>query len=401
MLRLLIGRHFVKRFAFLLGYFALAIRVCAHEPFDLSSRMVLHEHDIELRLTMGPDVVRELLGNADYSAAEIKRSLITLGPENRVFHSPSLAGRLFEIHNATTTIVATGVSSLSEGLEVIFILNYPRPSAGRLKVHAVCYETIGVLKSGVFVVEDEVAGQLAGRLLSKESSRLSFTLPPATPAISAPALGGTPPALDSSNAPENGPASEHVMPEPALSFKAFFKLGVEHILAGIDHLLFLTALLLGVRKLTGMLGVITYFTVAHSVTLALAALNVVTFPSRVIEPLIALSIIVVGCDNLFRQRPDRDRWRLASGFGLIHGFGFASALRETGLAGVGHSIVVPLVSFNLGVETGQLMVAAILLPILILARGWGTWRSYGTPLVTSCVLAVSFYWLVQRIFSAQ
>jgi len=153
-----------------------------------------------------------------------------------------------------------------------------------------------------------------------------------------------------------------------------------------------------VRKPLEMLGVITCFTLAHSVTLALAALNVVNISARIVEPLIAISIIVVCIENFFRKDAATDRLWLAAGFGLIHGFGFASALRETGLGQTAGSIALPLFSFNLGVEAGQLAVATVVLPMLFLIRPWRPFARFGVPAVLMAVILVSGYWLVERTF---
>jgi hydrogenase/urease accessory protein HupE len=140
-------------------------------------------------------------------------------------------------------------------------------------------------------------------------------------------------------------------------------MGVEHILTGFDHIMFLLALMLRGGRLRSLLGIVTAFTVAHSITLSLAVLHVATLPSRVVEPLIALSIAYVALENmLFRRLPSR-RWAVSFGFGLVHGFGFAGALIELGLPR--RSLVEALVFFNVGVEAGQAMIIALLLPGLI------------------------------------
>src|SRR5439155_24930623 len=111
----------------------------------------------------------------------------------------------------------------------------------------------------------------------------------------------------------------------------FVKLGVEHILTGYDHLLFLAALLATARGIWSVVRIVTAFTLAHSVTLSLGALGIVTIPDRIIEPLIAATIVWVALENLFVAEPDRRRWIWSFGFGLVHGFGFASVLGELGL----------------------------------------------------------------------
>jgi hydrogenase/urease accessory protein HupE len=195
----------------------------------------------------------------------------------------------------------------------------------------------------------------------------------------------------------NLPAVSTVSLHDGHSFLEFLKLGVEHILTGYDHLLFLFGLMVVCRDLRSILTVITCFTVAHSITLALAALDVVRLPGRIVEPMIAASIAYVGIENLFRG--DSSKWRslIAFSFGLVHGLGFADALRELGIASGRFGIVVPLVGFNLGVEVGQLCVAAIVLPIL-----WNLRRnpSFVRRWVPGCSLAVAFagsYWMVERM----
>src|SRR5207244_148941 len=119
--------------------------------------------------------------------------------------------------------------------------------------------------------------------------------------------------------------------EAATSFANFLSLGVKHILTGYDHLLFLFGLLLVAGGFFSSLGIITSFTIAHSITLAVATLQVVQIPSRIVEPLIAASIVFVGIENLLRGDIPKARRMVPFGFGLIHGFGFASALREAGI----------------------------------------------------------------------
>ncbi len=175
----------------------------------------------------------------------------------------------------------------------------------------------------------------------------------------------------------------------------FFKLGMEHIFTGYDHLLFLLGLLVVCQNFRAIAVIITCFTVAHSITLGLAALDVVSIPPAVVEPLIAASIVYVGVENLLRRGEPRGRWLLTLCFGLIHGFGFASVLRELGLGG-GAGVAVPLVSFNLGVEAGQLAIAAVGLPILWGLRRWPWYVKHGAKVISVAVVAAGLYWLVER-----
>lgn len=176
---------------------------------------------------------------------------------------------------------------------------------------------------------------------------------------------------------------------------SFFMLGIEHILTGYDHLLFLLALLLPGGGLLSLVKIITAFTIAHSVTLTLAVLQVVTLPDRLIEAVIALSIACVAAENLFFKPMISRRWLVSFGFGLVHGFGFSSALRELGLPR--HGLLLSLFGFNAGVEVGQALVIVVCLPLLLLLRR----TRWASPAVATCslaVLAVGLVLFVERAF---
>jgi hypothetical protein len=184
---------------------------------------------------------------------------------------------------------------------------------------------------------------------------------------------------------------------PLPGFRAYARLGIEHILTGGDHLLFLLGLLVVCRRFRTVAGIVTCFTVAHSITLAVAALGVLTLPGRVVESLIAATIAFVGVENLIRGDEPRGRWLLTFAFGLLHGLGFASALEDIGLGANGTSIVGPLVAFNLGVEIGQLAVAAPLLFLLWQLRRVPFFARHGAKTVSLIVAGFGFVWLVQRL----
>jgi len=177
---------------------------------------------------------------------------------------------------------------------------------------------------------------------------------------------------------------------------SFFLMGVQHILLGWDHLLFLACLLLLGGSFWGLLKIVTAFTVAHSISLALAALDVVSLPPRLVESLIALSIAYVAAENIFfRDRAASKRWMIAFGFGLVHGFGFASVLREAGLPKAG--LIWSLLGFNLGVEAGQAMVVALTMPLL-LWLGKRAWEPRAVTALSGSVLAVGLVLFAQRAF---
>jgi hydrogenase/urease accessory protein HupE len=184
------------------------------------------------------------------------------------------------------------------------------------------------------------------------------------------------------------------------SFGNFLVLGVKHILTGYDHLLFLFGLLVVARGFISSLSIITSFTIAHSITLAGATLQVVQIPSRIVEPLIAASIVFVGIENLLRGDVLNARRMVTFGFGLIHGLGFASALREAGIGSGNSGIVLPLFSFNLGVELGQIMVAAAVLPIIWKLRENPMFIARWTPACSVAVVVLGSFWFVQRVWMA-
>jgi hydrogenase/urease accessory protein HupE len=182
------------------------------------------------------------------------------------------------------------------------------------------------------------------------------------------------------------------------SFADFLVLGVRHIWTGYDHLLFLLGLLIVTRNFVSSLKIITCFTLAHSITLAVATLSLVHLSSKVVEPLIAASIVYVGVENLLRGDDAKGRWLLAFGFGLIHGFGFASVLRDLGVGSNGSGITVPLVSFNLGVEVGQIAIAALVLPVIWKLRAWPVYLRVWVPACSGIVVLLGAWWFVQRVW---
>ena len=181
-----------------------------------------------------------------------------------------------------------------------------------------------------------------------------------------------------------------------LGVGSYIALGIEHVLTGYDHILFLLALLLAVGSVTQALAVVTAFTVSHSLTLGLAVLDVAQLPSTFVECAIAASVAFVAAENLLRARPQaRARWTFV--FGLLHGFGFASCLRDLGI-GSGLAAVRPLFGFNVGVELGQLGVVVLVLPLLLaLRRRSARYAGRVSLAVSSGVLLCGVIWLLQRL----
>jgi hypothetical protein len=180
-------------------------------------------------------------------------------------------------------------------------------------------------------------------------------------------------------------------------FGFYLSLGVEHIIGGIDHLLFLLALLALARGLWQTLTIVTAFTVAHSITLSLAALGLVHMPARIVEPLIAASIVWVAVENLVAPGGVGRRWLIAAAFGLVHGLGFASARIELDLSR--ETLVRALIGFNVGVELGQVAFVAVVMPPLAWASRPG--RLPRLPQILSAAVAVvGAVWLIERLLAA-
>jgi len=271
------------------------------------------------------------------------------------------------------------------------------------------------------------APQLA--VLSPGNGWHRFRLPP-LPASPVAASAGADLVRTPAPAPRSAPAPQAVLDagadtaaaddSPSSSFFGFVREGVHHILIGYDHILFLLSLLLpavwirsavtdprtGVTRtrwlpshnlrlaLTNVLKVVTAFTVAHSITLALSVLNIVNPPSRWVESIIAASVVLAALNNIWPLISEA-RWKLTFVFGLVHGFGFASALKDAGLAK--GALVGPLVGFNVGVEIGQLCIVALVLPVAWSLRGTRTYRGAfaGGSLA---IAAIAGLWFVQRAF---
>lgn len=206
-----------------------------------------------------------------------------------------------------------------------------------------------------------------------------------------------------------GPAADATGWRRAL---VFFGEGLHHIAAGADHLLFLaTLMLVAVWQRQGpawaprvaaratwleALRLVTAFTASHSVTLGLAAAGVLAPPSRWVESLIAVSVFVAALDNIRPFLPG-PRWAMAAVFGLVHGFGFAGPLQDLGLRG--GDLAWPLLGFNLGVEAGQLIVVALLLPLALAWRAKPAYRRWVVRPGSGLVAGLALLWTVERVFA--
>ncbi|HTT33182.1 MAG TPA: HupE/UreJ family protein [Methylomirabilota bacterium] len=178
----------------------------------------------------------------------------------------------------------------------------------------------------------------------------------------------------------------------------FVDLGFLHILDGIDHLLFLFCLVIPLRSLRALIPVVTAFTVAHSITLIASAYNLAPdflwFPP-LIETLIAASIVYMALENIAGVNALQRRWMIAFGFGLVHGFGFSFALRQS-LQFAGSHLLTSLLSFNIGVELGQLLVLVLLIPLLHLFFRFAVAERIGTIILSALVAHTGWHWMLDR-----
>jgi hypothetical protein len=178
----------------------------------------------------------------------------------------------------------------------------------------------------------------------------------------------------------------------------FVKLGFFHILDGTDHLLFLFCLVIPFRSLRKLIPVVTSFTVAHSITLIASAYNLAPdflwFPP-LIETLIAMSIVYMALENIVGGIGVQRRWMITFGFGLVHGFGFSFALRQT-LQFAGSHLLTSLLSFNIGVELGQLLVLVLLIPLLHAFFRYAVAERMGTIILSALVAHTGWHWMLDR-----
>ncbi|HKX12839.1 MAG TPA: HupE/UreJ family protein [bacterium] len=179
----------------------------------------------------------------------------------------------------------------------------------------------------------------------------------------------------------------------------FLKLGLEHILIGYDHILFVLTLIFGARRFKDLVWLVTSFTLAHSITLALATLAIVSLPPNIVEPAIAASIVFLSLiDFLPGERHGRIMILITFVFGLVHGLGFSYILQEANLkAG---NLAIPLIFFNLGVELGQLLIVALVYPLTLALKGLlgGAYRYFRTAVLLGTA-GMGLYWFLMRVMS--
>jgi hydrogenase/urease accessory protein HupE len=364
--------QFGQRFHFWVSFILFSIGVFtahAHDPGLSTATIAVADRQIDLMIGLAQKDVESLLLNAGGKQVDIQSGEGFTEARSQLEFLAISEVELFLGYARSTPLQAMARRKDSQNIEIL--LRFERTSAWRLRLVSNLLERLPFGHREFVTVQSSSAGKLGEAMLSGQSNSFEIDLP---------SVGQL----------EKSGDDEH-------SFFAFLMLGVEHILTGYDHLLFLFGLLVVCRDLRSVFTVITCFTIAHSITLALSALDIVELPARVVEPLIAASIAYVGFENLLRGDCPKGRWLITFSFGLVHGLGFAGALKEFGIGSGRFGVVLPLVGFNLGVEIGQFSVAAVVLPVLWQLRKNPGFVRQWVPLCSAAVTLLGSYWMVERI----
>ncbi|MBR0737593.1 HupE/UreJ family protein [Bradyrhizobium liaoningense] len=352
--------------AVLLG---IALPADAHEVNLVTARVALSpDRTVSIELGLKGSDVDRLIGTRIYDARRDAVDPVAV----EAARSAILAymGTHLAVTGGGTACLATDAAILADGDGIVYRQSFA------------CADAAGdiIYRSTVLTEKDPAARQIV--LIAQGRSEAQALLDAGNTTVT---LSTTPPSLWS-------------------TMQRYVLTGIEHIFLGYDHVAFLIAVVLWARRLLPVVKIVTAFTVAHSITLSLAALDVLVVPSRIVEPAIAASIVFVAVENFFSRDVDR-RWRVAFLFGLIHGFGFAGVLREIGLPP--NAAVPALAAFNIGVEIGQVAIVAVALPVLGLldrlttADRTAPARAAGLVYTVSAVISLlGGYWLIARVFEA-
>ncbi len=361
---------FYFRFYISLFFFSsLTFRAQAHDPGLSSARVTVGNQQIDALLGFAQRDVESILAAGTNSAdTDTSKGFAAIQLESVVTNEFSLYwGKQRAIPNR-----ATARRKDAQNIEIS--LRFERPNSGQIRLVSTLFERLPLGHREFLSVQSTSGASLREAMLSAKENSLQIDLPAV--AVSA---------ADSNK---------------SHSFFAFLKLGVEHIWLGVDHLLFVFGLLLLVKSRWMLLKTVTAFTVAHSITLALATLGYAHLPGPPPNAAIAFSILILGVE-IVRSRSGETSittlhpWIVAFAFGLLHGFGFASGLSALGLPAV--DIPLALVMFNVGVEIGQVL---FVLLILLLERSFRQleirWPRWVRALPGYTVGSLGAFWTIQR-----
>jgi hydrogenase/urease accessory protein HupE len=343
----------------------------AHDPGLSSANVTVGNQQIDVLLGFAERDVESMLA-AGTNSADIDKTKGFAGIKSQL---ESVATNEFSLYWGNQRAIATQATARRKDTQNIEIsLLFQRPSSGQVRLVSTLFERLPFGHREFLSVQTTIGGNLGEVMLSAKDNTLQFDLP----------------AADVSTADSN---KSH-------PFLAFMRLGIEHIWFGVDHLLFVFGLLLLVKSRWMLLKTVTAFTLAHSITLALATLGYAHLAGPPLNFAIALSILILGVE-IVRSRSGETSitilhpWFVAFAFGLLHGFGFASGLSALGLPAA--DIPLALVMFNVGVEIGQL---SFVLLILLLERSFRQleicWPRWVRALPGYTVGSLGVFWTIQR-----
>lgn len=344
----------------LLLWVGLAVPSQAHWADLAVAEIVVNQRDSQIVLTFPTGWVEWADDNRDseLSAAEIRTHRSELrsffGDKIRLTNREERPGALTVAPAATKPLPSTSPSVVGTHTTLQLVYTWPQP----IQALAIRYD--------LFFPNISTASCLATIRQDGQVQTVVFT-------------------------PENREFS--LQPSVWQPIRSFLWLGIAHILTGYDHILFLIGLLMLGGRLPYLIKIVTAFTVAHSATLSLAVLDVVSLPARWVESAIALTIVYVAMENLWRKSL-KGRWQLTFGFGLIHGLGFANILRELDISR--SHLALSLASFNLGVEIGQIAVVTLTFLALQAIRN-ASWALYFRRWISVGIGAIGLFWFVQRV----
>lgn len=347
-----------------------AVPAQAHEPFEITTDAKVFPDRLQLSVGMASRTASAACWGLGRKPDDFEQQDLDEFPQR----FQACARGLFRITSGGAQLEPTSVRvRLSVEHDFEAMLTYPAPRPGPLRFEALHLSRLKDPTYGAVITAVAQHVFLGQELLRANAPTLEVDVPTGAPA----------------EVPAKAPAHTP-------NFLEFLGLGFHHILSGYDHLIFLLGVLLGCRTLRRALLLVTGFTIGHSLTLALAALNLVTLPAALVEPLIAATLTFVGIETLVRGDKVTARLGTTVAFGMIHGFGFAGALRELGLGANGAPIAIPLASFNLGVELGQLLVGAPLLLFLLWLQHKPELATKVRSIAALAVACAGAYWLIER-----
>jgi hydrogenase/urease accessory protein HupE len=339
----------------------------AHDPFEVSTEARVHGDELVAQVTMARSTAARLAGGVIWGATLTAQEFASYRSKLE-----AVASSLYEVTMDDRVLpVLDRAVQLTDTGDVLFVLRYSlRQPGSHLRMRATHLKLLGDGYTSALRLTLPEVNRTRFDVLTSSRTAVDFDLH---------AGRAAPRAEDGTN---------------ARSFGRFLLLGTQHVLTGFDHLLFLIGVLLGCRVSRQVLLLITAFTLAHSLTLALAALGQINLSPGIVEPTIAASIVFMGLENLWPHTNFGRQLTLVFVFGLVHGLGFARALTELGVLGA--PLAVTLLPFNLGVELGQLAFAVLTLPLLLTLRA-GVKGKQRMRWASALVSAVGLMWLLQRL----